>query len=119
MFTAVALALDRATITLVGVVAFVALMALSAFFSPLGARLVLAGETPDRRPGRRRVPSGCRRSRPTDDGYETVAGLFLEVIGGLPDEGEPVAAHGVTMTPVHAKDGRILLVRIDLPGARS
>ena len=52
---------------------------------------------------------------PTENAYETIAGLLLEQAGQLLAEGETVSAFGVKMTPIRVESGRILKVRIQSP----
>lgn len=52
---------------------------------------------------------------PTENAYETIAGLLLEQAGQLLAEDEAVTTFGVRMTPIRVESGRILKVRIQSP----
>jgi CBS domain containing-hemolysin-like protein len=56
---------------------------------------------------------------PTDEPYETVAGLLLERTGRLLEEGERVTAYGATMSPTRVENGRILRVRVEFAADES
>lgn len=52
---------------------------------------------------------------PTQDTYETIAGLLLEQTGRIPDEDETLTAYGVLFSAVRVENGRITKIRIELP----
>ena len=50
---------------------------------------------------------------PTEESYETVAGLLLELAGRLVEEGESFEAFGLRLSPMRVENGRILKIRIE------